>query len=105
MDNLRLRKQEDDIKRIGRQIEELNEKLGGIDVRNLDRERKKLITQQDELIREVGHCGGRGVSGGEGEGQKEELNEKLGGIDVRNLDRERKKLITQQDELIREVGH
>ena len=38
----------------GRQIAELNEKLGGIDVRNLDRERKKLITQQDELIREVG---------------------------------------------------
>ena len=39
-------------------VEELNEKLGGIDVRNLDWERKKLITQQEELIREVGHCGG-----------------------------------------------
>ena len=46
---------------------ELNEKLGGIDVRNLDRERKKLITQQDELIREVGHFRG------EGGGQTEEI--------------------------------
>ena len=43
---------------------ELNEKLGGIDVRNLDRERKKLITQQDELIREVGHKGGGGQNRG-----------------------------------------
>ncbi|KAK3099688.1 hypothetical protein FSP39_008022 [Pinctada imbricata] len=59
MDNLRLRKQEEDIKKLGRQIEELEEQLGGIDVKNLDRERKKLMMEQEELKKEKQYAEGR----------------------------------------------
>lgn len=56
MDNLQLRKKQDEIKKVDSKIIELEEKLGGVEVTNMERDRKRLINQQDELIKEVIIC-------------------------------------------------
>ena len=52
-DNLLLRKKMIEIDTVDQKISDLKEQLGDIDVSNLDRERKRLQTQQEDLMKEV----------------------------------------------------
>jgi len=52
-DNLQLRKQQEDIVKLEQQISDLEKQLGGLDPKNLERERQKLLQKDDQLNREV----------------------------------------------------
>ncbi|XP_033743546.1 DNA repair protein RAD50-like [Pecten maximus] len=52
LDNLALRKKQREIEKVGKDLEELRKKLGGVDAHNLERDRKRLIKQQEDLIKE-----------------------------------------------------
>ena len=52
-DNLQLRKQQGDIAKLEQQISDLEKQLGGLDPKNLERERQKLLQKDDQLNREV----------------------------------------------------
>ncbi|KAK7482604.1 hypothetical protein BaRGS_00026205, partial [Batillaria attramentaria] len=58
-DNLQLRKKQQDVKRLERQIADLEEQLGGLDPRNLERERQKLRMKDDEYNKELNKASGR----------------------------------------------
>ena len=53
LDNIQLRKKQKEIGRVDVQLKEAKEELGDINPGNLERDRKRLLTQQDELIKEV----------------------------------------------------
>ncbi|CAG2192451.1 RAD50 [Mytilus edulis] len=59
LDNLQLRKKTKEIDDVQQKIADLKEQLGDIDVTHLDRERKRLQTQQEELMKEKHHAEGR----------------------------------------------
>ncbi|XP_063414540.1 DNA repair protein RAD50-like [Mytilus trossulus] len=59
LDNLQLRKKSKEIEDVKQKIADLKEQLGDIDVTHLDRERKRLQTQQEELMKEKHHAEGR----------------------------------------------
>ena len=52
-DNLRLRRHLQDIEDKKKSIEELEQELGGIDAKHLERERRRLLAEQQEFLREV----------------------------------------------------
>ena len=52
-DNLQLRRRQTEIDEASRKVALLVERLGGLDVTNLNEERKHLISEQDELRRQV----------------------------------------------------
>ena len=52
-DNLRLRRHLQDIEDKKNSIEELEQELGGIDAKHLERERRRLLAEQQEFLREV----------------------------------------------------
>nr|XP_022328065.1 DNA repair protein RAD50-like isoform X1 [Crassostrea virginica]XP_022328067.1 DNA repair protein RAD50-like isoform X1 [Crassostrea virginica] len=51
-DNLRLRRHLQDIEDKKKSIEELEQELGGIDAKHLERERRRLLAEQQEFLRE-----------------------------------------------------
>lgn len=53
-DNLQLRKKFQEIKSMTSQIAELETELGGFDIQNLERERRKLQQSQEKFKNEVG---------------------------------------------------
>ena len=61
--NLTLRNKQREAAEIVGKIADLEEKLGGIDVAYLSRERRKLQNQLEELTREVRHYGGTHTRG------------------------------------------
>ena len=52
-DNLQLRKQQEDVVKLERQIDDFEKQLGGLDPKNLERERQQLLQKDDELNKEV----------------------------------------------------
>ncbi|CAL1536604.1 unnamed protein product [Lymnaea stagnalis] len=48
-DSLQLRNKLEEVKNLNLKVEELQEQLGGLDVRNLERERQKLVRKEGEL--------------------------------------------------------
>ncbi|KAJ8311256.1 hypothetical protein KUTeg_011191 [Tegillarca granosa] len=59
VDNLQLRKKQEEIQNVEVKIKELEDKLGGVEVTNMERERKRLLKQQEELIKEKHNLIGR----------------------------------------------
>ena len=53
LDNLQLRKKMKEIDSVDEKIAELKEKLGDIDVTHLNRDRKRLLQQQEDFMKEV----------------------------------------------------
>ncbi|KAK7096680.1 DNA repair protein RAD50-like [Littorina saxatilis] len=58
-DNLQLRKQQEEIERLERQMADLQKELGGLDPKNLERERQKLLQRDDEFNKELNKATGR----------------------------------------------
>lgn len=52
-DNLRLRRHLKDIEKKKESIAQLESELGGIDAKHLERERRRLVAEQQELLKEV----------------------------------------------------
>lgn len=52
-DNLRLRRHLQDIEKKKESIAKLESELGGIDAKHLERERRRLMAEQQELLKEV----------------------------------------------------
>lgn len=52
-DNLRLRRHLQDIEKKKESIAQLESELGGIDAKHLERERRRLVAEQQELLKEV----------------------------------------------------
>jgi hypothetical protein len=52
-DNLQMRKKQTEIEEIGGHIKKEEDRLGGLDVENLARERSRLQKQRDDLDDEV----------------------------------------------------
>ncbi|KAJ8298041.1 hypothetical protein KUTeg_024572 [Tegillarca granosa] len=59
VDNLQLRKKQEEIQNVEVKIKELEDKLGGVEVINMERGRKRLLKQQEELIKEKHNLIGR----------------------------------------------
>ncbi|KAK6173416.1 hypothetical protein SNE40_016870 [Patella caerulea] len=58
-DNLQLRKKKLEVKQLAAEIEENTEKLGGVDLTNIERERRKLLNKEDALQKERHTATGR----------------------------------------------
>jgi uncharacterized membrane protein (DUF106 family) len=52
-DNLEMRVKEEEIKEVNKRIEHLGKKIGDFDVSNLERQRRKLMEEQENLIKDV----------------------------------------------------
>jgi hypothetical protein len=52
-DNLQLRRQQEEVKKVEQQIGELDTQLGGLDRRNLERERQTLLQKDEQLEADV----------------------------------------------------
>lgn len=52
-DNLRLRRHLQDIEKKKESIAKLESELGGIDAKHLERERRRLMAEQQDLLKEV----------------------------------------------------